>query len=64
MLFNYCKTQQQIYAIDYYIFGHTHMPVELKIDNQATYINVGDWITHNTYGLLKEGKLTLKKYCK
>ena len=64
ILFNYCKTQQQIYPIDYYIFGHTHMPIKLNIDNQAIYINIGDWITHNTYGVLKGGKLTLEKYCK
>ena len=63
-LFGYCKEQQKISPNDYYIFGHRHIPLELKIDEQATYFNLGDWVTHNTYAILKNGVLQLKKYQK
>ena len=63
-LFGYCKEQQKIRPNDYYIFGHRHIPLELKIDEQATYFNLGDWVTHNTYAILKNGVLQLKKYQK
>ncbi len=61
-LFLYCKEKQKIKPIDYYILGHNHHPLELRIDDIATYINLGDWITHNTYALLEKGKIKLKKY--
>ena len=35
---------------------------ELKIDHNATYVNIGDWITHNTYAVLEKGVLHIKKY--
>ena len=64
MLFNYCKEQQKINPVDYYIFGHRHIPLKLKVNNQAEYVNLGDWITHNTYANLKNGILKLDKYLK
>ena len=48
--------------VDYYIFGHRHIPLELEINDQAKYINVGDWINYKTYSMLDEGKLTLERY--
>ena len=64
LLFGYCKKLQEITPIDYYIFGHRHIPLELKIDKIAIYMNIGDWITHNTYAVLENGILKLKKYNK
>ncbi len=64
VLFGYCKEQQKINPIDYYIFGHRHLPLELKIDEKATYINIGEWISQNTYGVLDKGELSLKIYKK
>jgi len=62
ILFGYCQQQQQINAIDYYVFGHRHLPLELKIDNKATYINLGEWISQKTYGVLEKGVIKLKTY--
>ena len=62
ILFNFCKKQQKIKPSNYYIFGHRHIPLDLKIDNSASYINIGDWLTHKTYAILKNGNLKLEKY--
>ena len=35
-------------SIDYFIYGHRHLPLELKIGN-SIYINTGDWIMHDSY---------------
>ena len=36
--------------IDYFIFGHRHLPIDYTLSNQKTrYINSGDWIDHFTY---------------
>tara|TARA_X000000368_G_scaffold418217_1_gene417065 strand:+ start:157 stop:900 length:744 start_codon:yes stop_codon:yes gene_type:complete len=62
ILLEYCKEQQKIKPVDYYIFGHRHLPLELKVDESSTYINTGDWLHHYTYAVFKNGKVELKTY--
>jgi len=64
ILFMYSKEQQKINPIDYYVFGHRHLPLEIKIDERATYINLGEWIVYDSYGVLENGKMELKKHKK
>ncbi len=46
---------------DYVIMGHRHEPLERQI-GRGTYINLGDWITHNTYAVMNGGKIELKEW--
>jgi UDP-2,3-diacylglucosamine hydrolase len=55
---------QKTNPVDYYVFGHRHIPLELKVDEKATYINLGEWILQNSYGVLKDGELNLETYTK
>lgn len=48
-------------GFDAVILGHSHYPI-LRRFGEKTYLNIGDWITHFTYGMLQEGKLTLEKW--
>ncbi len=48
-------------GVDIVVMGHRHEPGILRID-QGTYLNLGDWITHNTYGELTRGKIDLKTW--
>ncbi|MGN6645850.1 MAG: UDP-2,3-diacylglucosamine diphosphatase [Cytophaga sp.] len=48
-LWQYCKQQNVIKERDYYIFGHRHLPLDLKVGEHARYVNIGDWIIFNTY---------------
>ena len=61
-LLGYCQKKQITNPVDYYIFGHRHLPLELKVDEKATYINTGDWLKHYTYAVLYNGNLELKTY--
>lgn len=47
--------------IDYFVFGHRHLPMEIKL-GKSTYINTGDWITQFTYAVFDGNKLEIKKY--
>ncbi|MDG1063467.1 MAG: UDP-2,3-diacylglucosamine diphosphatase [Flavobacteriaceae bacterium] len=47
---------------DYFVFGHRHLPMTIDLNGQSTYINLGDWITHFTYGVLDHGDLSLKTF--
>lgn len=47
---------------DYFIFGHRHLPLDIKINENTRYINLGDWITNNTYAVFDGKNLELKSY--
>ena len=62
-LIQYCKEQLLLNdKINYFIFGHRHLPIEHQINDECFYINLGDWIEHCTYALLENNKLELKKF--
>jgi UDP-2,3-diacylglucosamine hydrolase len=47
---------------DYFIFGHRHLPLEIELGNHSKYINLGDWISHYTYGVFDGKTFELKTY--
>ncbi len=57
----YSKELLQQTHYDYMIYGHRHYPLQLDLGNGATYINLGDWITHFTYAVFDGEHLNLKK---
>ncbi|HEY0298127.1 MAG TPA: UDP-2,3-diacylglucosamine diphosphatase [Arachidicoccus sp.] len=58
----YCKQALQKEKIDFFIFGHRHYPIDLKLNSESRYINLGDWITNFTYAEFDGNNLTLKKW--
>lgn len=48
--------------IDFFIFGHRHLPIEFKLSEQSVYINLGDWIRYNSYAVFDNGTVTLKYF--
>jgi len=47
-LITYCKEVLQTKHYDYLVFGHRHLPMDIKMGN-SHYLNLGDWIRHFTY---------------
>jgi len=47
---------------DYFIYGHRHYPIQLSLAADSTYINLGDWITHFTYGSFDGREMKLHKW--
>lgn len=35
--------------IDFFIFGHRHLPLNLELKNESKYFNLGDWLHHYSY---------------
>lgn len=56
----YCKEQLQQLHFDYFIFGHRHLPIDMKLNEKSRYINLGDWIRYNSYGEFDGSELHLK----
>ena len=48
-------------SIDYFIFGHHHLPIHLKIGEKAHFFLIGDWITNYSY-VVFDGKEVELKY--
>ena len=61
-LAQYAKRKLESTHYDYFLFGHRHLPMEIPIGENSTYINTGDWITHFTYAVFDGEKLELKKF--
>lgn len=61
-LIQYCKRKLQENHRDYFVFGHRHLPLEIDLEPNSKYINLGDWISYYTYGVFDGEKMELKKY--
>ncbi len=60
-LAQYCKRKLETQHYDYFVFGHRHLPINMDLQENSKYINLGDWVSHFTYGVFDGKKLELKK---
>ena len=44
---------------DYLIFGHRHLPLDIRLSDQCRYINLGEWVFSNTYAMFDGADVTL-----
>lgn len=58
----YCKEQLENKAVDFFIFGHRHLPMDIQLSPNARYVNLGEWLKYNTYAVFDGEKLTLQKF--
>ena len=42
--------------LDLVILGHTHVPVLEEVEPHRYYVNAGDWVSHRSYLVLREGE--------
>jgi UDP-2,3-diacylglucosamine hydrolase len=47
---------------DYFIFGHRHLPLDLKIGPKTRYLNLGEWVNYNTYAVFDGHTLDLRTF--
>jgi UDP-2,3-diacylglucosamine hydrolase len=48
-------------GVDVVVMGHHHKPAVHQI-GRGVYVNLGDWISYNTYGEMSEGSIALKTW--
>ncbi len=61
-LVQYCKKKLETKHYDYFVFGHRHLPLDIKLKENSKYINLGDWINYFTYAVFEDNELKLKEY--
>jgi UDP-2,3-diacylglucosamine hydrolase len=59
-LIAHCREQLQQKLIDYFIFGHRHLPIDFSLNNNSRYINLGDWVRYYSYATFDGNTVTLK----
>ena len=48
--------------VDYFVMGHRHQMVKHKMDGNANFILLGDWINSFSYGVFDGEEFELRKY--
>ena len=61
-LVQYSKRKLETKHYDYFIFGHRHLPMQIKVGDKSEYINLGDWISYFTYGVFDGIAFELRNY--
>jgi len=49
-------------GLEYFVFGHRHVPFQIRISEECQVVCLGDWIANFTYGEFDGHELRLKKY--
>jgi UDP-2,3-diacylglucosamine hydrolase len=61
-LITYCKEVLTQKKVDYFVFGHRHLPIDYRLTGGSRYINLGDWINYFTYAVFDGTDVELKSY--
>lgn len=58
----YSKERLKLKFYDFFVFGHRHLPIDFRLSDKTRYINLGDWIHYNTYGVFDGNSLELRSF--
>ncbi|UKJ07895.1 UDP-2,3-diacylglucosamine diphosphatase [Solitalea lacus] len=58
----YSKEILQKEHFDFFIYGHRHLPLDIKLSEKSRYINLGEWIHFNTYAVFDGENVELKSF--
>lgn len=58
----YAKEVLKKEPVDYFIFGHRHLPLNIELSEKSRYINLGEWVNYNSYAVFDGEQLDLKYY--
>ena len=61
-LLAWCRETEKKEHHDYYIFGHRHLPLDLKVGDTSRYINLGEWVHFSPYAVFDGNKMEFKSF--
>ncbi len=62
LLFLHAKKISESKYFDYFVFGHRHLPMKIKINSNTTLVNTGEWLNLDTFACLNKGEMQLLQY--
>lgn len=61
-LVKFAKAYSENEKIDFFIFGHRHILLDLMLKNESRICILGDWYTQFTYGVFEDGNFYLDHF--
>ena len=61
-LITFCKTKLLDSHFHYFVFGHRHLPLDIKLTTDSRYINTGDWVSQFSFAEFNGEDLILKYF--
>ena len=58
----YSREQMLKKHYDYFIYGHRHLPLDLRLGTDTRYVNLGEWINFSSYAVFDGKDLTLNYF--
>jgi UDP-2,3-diacylglucosamine hydrolase len=58
----YSKEYLKKEHIDYFVFGHRHLPIHIQLTEKSTYFNLGEWIHYDTFLVFDGENVCLESY--
>lgn len=62
LLVHYCKEIIKTQHIDYFVFGHRHLPLKIEIQPGTYYINTGEWLKEFSFASFDGKTMALNHY--
>jgi len=62
LIYQYAKKKLTVKHYDFFIFGHRHLAMDLRLNENSRYINTGDWVENDTYAVFDGKDVTLHSY--
>ncbi|MBE0650303.1 MAG: UDP-2,3-diacylglucosamine diphosphatase [Bacteroidales bacterium] len=63
ILFHYArKKASELPNVDFFVFGHRHIPLQEPVTDKANLIILGDWISHFSYGVFENGVFEVRTF--
>lgn len=62
IMIQFSKEMIKTKHFDYFIFGHRHFPLMIKIGENSKHINIGDWLVNFTFVIFNSEGLKLMTY--
>lgn len=63
ILFQYAKKKAlQHPEVDFFVFGHRHIPLLMPVTEKASLVVLGDWLSHFSYGVFENGTFEVKTF--
>jgi UDP-2,3-diacylglucosamine hydrolase len=61
-LVSYSRDLLQTSYYDYLIFGHRHLPLDIRLNENSRYINLGEWVFNSHYAVFDGKDVRLEKF--
>lgn len=61
ILVKFCKRTLKSKHYDYFVFGHRHIAIDLELQSNSKYINLGEWVRNPHYAVFDGKNLKLEK---